>query len=108
MKAKNTASNDAAEERKRAISAKMRQKAIAKKPISITSTPAPVAKPKMQPQQPKSTPIQPQQQLQHQQVIKNVRSPMDTYEMSDRGESDSDDSDYENHSTQKKVSSEPP
>jgi len=80
-----SSSNDAAEERKRAIAAKMREKLAASKPPVESVTPA---------QQISSS-------SSHQQQSKKVLSPMNTYEMSDREESDSAESESDNENDEK-------
>ena len=95
------------EERKRALAAEMRQK-VASAVKTQTSSSTLISK------QPLQTPVIVQTHLQqsakkalaHQQEQAQQKSPMDTYEMSDRGESDSDSdvSEYSPKAPKKRVS----
>ncbi len=103
---KNTG-KDAAD-RKRAIALQMRQKAAAAAAKQYTNSTVRSDTTQKQPQSPptpdKPEPQQKEQKKQTVQQQEKVRSPMETYEMSDRGESDSEDSDYEDREPKKKVS----
>ncbi len=89
MKPSSTSSHDSAEDRKKAFAAKMRQKLANGKAHEVAATPIQ--------QKPIAT-------LQEQKSAK-VLSPMDTYQMSDRDESDSGSSgdEYEDTSSSKKI-----
>ncbi len=88
-------------DRKRELANQMRQKAAIEAAKHQTHIEKEAAEAPSKPPSPPS-----QIQNQHTMVKKNEKkplSPMETYEMSDRGESDSDESDYEDRGPKKKV-----